>query len=190
MARLRTFIAVEVDKTIRDRLIALQEKLARSGVDVRWVEPDNLHVTLLFLGEVVDRDLAAICKGAAEGSQRVPAFDMQVEKVGCFPNVRRPRTVWAGIGAGAAELCRLHDEIEGPLLDLGCYRREERAYTPHITLGRVKGDGPTQLLTMALAKEADWQGGQVQVREVHVMSSELTPDGPVYTVLSRAKLGA
>ena len=114
---------------------------------------------------------------------------MEVEKTGCFPNLRRPRVVWAGVGTGSQELCQLHDAIEGPLLDLGCYRREARPYTPHITLGRVKGDAETPLLAAALGKEAAWKGGQWEVREVHVMSSELMPEGPVYTVLSRAKLG-
>lgn len=188
MSRIRTFIAIDVDKAIRDRLILLQEKLARSGTEVKWVEAANLHVTLLFLGEVEDRELAAICKAVAQGCQQAP-FEMVVEKVGCFPHLRRPRVVWAGIGVGAQEISQIHDRIEGPLLDLGCYRREARPYTPHITLGRVKNDGSNQHLVTALAKETAWQGGQMQVREVHVMSSELTPDGPNYTVLSRAKLG-
>jgi 2'-5' RNA ligase len=111
-----------------------------------------------------------------------------VEAVGCFPNPRRPRTVWAGVGEGGAELVALHDALEPPLLDLGCYRREERQYTPHITLGRVKSDRPTDRLAQVLTKNAKWQGGTTEVREVLVLSSELTPQGPVYTVLSRAKL--
>jgi len=76
---------------------------------------------------------------------------------------------------------------EPPLLDLGCYRREERHYTPHITLGRVKSDRPADRLALALAKQAAWKGGETTVREVLVMSSELRPQGPVYTVLSRAR---
>jgi 2'-5' RNA ligase len=74
-------------------------------------------------------------------------------------------------------------------MDLGCYRREDRKYTPHITLGRVKSDRPTDKLASALANQAGWQGGEVMVREIHVMGSELTPKGPVYTVLSKAKIG-
>jgi RNA 2',3'-cyclic 3'-phosphodiesterase len=87
------------------------------------------------------------------------------------------------------ELVALHDALEPPLLDLGCYRREERQYTPHITLGRVKSDRPDDRLALALAKQAGWRGGNMDVREVLVMSSELRPQGPEYTVLSRGKLG-
>src|SRR5260370_42674747 len=118
-----------------------------------------------------------------------PAFPLRFEGVGCFPNSRRPRIVGIGVGEGPQELCALPDDLEPPLLDLGCYRREERKYTPHITLGRVKSDRPTEKLGPALLKHAGWQGGEIAVTEVLVMSSELTPQGPLYTVLSRAKLG-
>jgi 2'-5' RNA ligase len=188
MARLRTFIAVDTGKAIRDRLVALQESLARTGTEVKWVETENLHVTLLFLGEVADRDVPALCRAVADVCAGHDGFPVSVEHVGCFPNPRRPRVVWAGIGAGTQELVALHDALEPPLLDLGCYRREGRQYTPHITLGRVKGDHPTDKLSAALLRHSGWRAGATDVREVHVLSSELTPQGPIYTLLSRAKL--
>jgi 2'-5' RNA ligase len=188
MARLRTFIGVDLGKAIRDRTIALQETLARTGTEVKWVEPENLHVTLLFLGEVDAREVPQVCRIVADGARHHAAFSMSVETLGCFPNPRRPRILWVGVGEGAQTLCALHDELEIPLHDLG-YRREERRYAPHITLGRVKSDRPTDQLTAALAKHAGWKGGETTVQEVLVMSSELTPQGPVYTVLSRAALG-
>src|SRR5579884_1363006 len=189
MARLRTFIAVDPGKAIRDRVVALQEVLARTGASVKWVEPENLHFTLLFLGEVEDREIPAVCRAVAEGCQTHAAFPLSVERVGCFGNLRRPRTLWVGTGLGTQELVALHDALEPPLLDLGCYRREDRQYTPHITLGRVRGErSPTAALATALARQAKWQGGETNVREIHVLSSELTPQGPIYTVLSRAKL--
>jgi 2'-5' RNA ligase len=189
MARLRTFIAVDIGKAIRDRAVALQETLARSTSDVKWVEPENLHVTLLFLGEVDDREVPGVCRAVAEQTAQQTAFNLSVETVGCFPNPRRPRVLWIGVGEGAQELCALHDSLEPPLLELGCYRREDRKYAPHITLGRVKSDRPSDKLGTALLKQADWKGGQILVREIQVMSSQLTPQGPIYSVMSRAKLG-
>jgi 2'-5' RNA ligase len=190
MARLRTFIAVDPGKPIRDRIVALQENLARTGTEVKWVEHENLHVTLLFLGEVDERSVPPVCRVVAECTQRQPPFAMSVETAGCFPTPRRPRVLWVGVGEGTQRLCALHDGLEPPLLDLGCYRREERKYTPHITMGRVKSDRPTDKLAAALAKQTGWKGGEITVGEVLVMSSELTPKGPLYTVLSRAKLGS
>jgi RNA 2',3'-cyclic 3'-phosphodiesterase len=189
MARLRTFIGVDIGKAIRDRAAALQEKLAQSTSAVKWVEHDNLHVTLFFLGEVEDREVPTVCRAVAEQVQKHAAFELGIERVGCFPNPRRPRVLWIGVGQGTQELCALHEGLEPPLLDLGCYRREERKYTPHITLGRVRGDRPDDALGAALAKHAGWHCGQTLVNEILVMSSELTPRGPIYTVLSRAKLG-
>src|SRR5262249_30151520 len=98
MARIRTFIAVDLGKAIRDRTVALQETLARTGTEVKWVEPENLHVTLLFLGEVGDREVPQVCRIVGEETQQHPKFLMSVETVGCFPNPRRPRVIWVGIG--------------------------------------------------------------------------------------------
>src|SRR5437867_12947274 len=109
MKRLRTFIGIDLGKTVRDKAVALQESLARAGTEVKWVEPENLHVTLLFLGEVEDREMARVCKIVEEATRQQPVFSMTVETVGCFPNPRRPRVVWVGVGEGTQPLCALHD---------------------------------------------------------------------------------
>jgi RNA 2',3'-cyclic 3'-phosphodiesterase len=188
MARTRTFVAVDVSKAIRERLVSMQERLAATGTEVKWVEPENLHVTLLFLGEVDQREIVDVCRIVSDGTSRHAAFTMSVETVGCFPNPRRPRILWVGVGEGSATLVALHDELEIPLQELG-YRREERRYTPHITLGRVKSDRSTQALSTELTRRADWKAGETTVTELLVMGSELTSTGPQYTVLGRAKLG-
>jgi RNA 2',3'-cyclic 3'-phosphodiesterase len=188
MARLRTFVAVGLDESLRDRLVALQEKLAATGSQVKWVEPENLHVTLLFLGEVGDVELLTVCRAVEASAAGVEPFVLEAVGVGCFPNPRRPRTLWVGVGEGRQELVDLHDSLEEALSRLGCYRREGREFTPHVTLGRVQGDSAAPGLGPALAKQAAWHGGDQPVREVLVMSSELRPEGPRYTVLSRARL--
>src|SRR5947209_7275794 len=136
MSRTRTFIAVELDEEIRDRLVSLQETLGRAVSDVKWVERENLHVTLLFLGEVDDREISKVCRIVQEGLTGRSPFHLAIEHLGCFGNPRRPRTLWVGVGAGADDLIGIHDALEIPLQELG-YRREERRYQPHITLGRV-----------------------------------------------------
>jgi 2'-5' RNA ligase len=188
MARLRTFIAVPLGKVIQDRCAVLQEELGRAGADLKWVEYENLHVSLLFLGEVDERDVLDVCRATTDACKGHAPFVLTVEGVGCFPNPRRPRVVWTGLSEGGPEVIALHDALEPPLLDLGCYRREDRQYTPHVTLGRVKGEHGTDCLAAALARHADWHGGTIDVREVHVLSSQLTPKGPIYAVLSRARL--
>jgi 2'-5' RNA ligase len=188
MAHLRVFIAVDPGKAIRSRCVALQETLARSADGVRWEKPENIHITLLFLGETDERDVLPVCRAVTEACAGRDAFVLGIEGVGCFPSPRRPRTLWAGVGSGAADLIALHDALEPPLLALGCYRREERAYSPHLTVGRVKGERPADRLAQALARQSGWRGGETTVEEVLVMASELRPDGPIYSVLSRAPL--
>lgn len=187
MPRTRTFIAIGLPKAIRDNLVALQETLGHTEPDVKWVEPENLHLTLCFLGEVDDREIPNVCQLVAEVTAQRGPFTVAVEAAGCFPNARRPRILWAGIGAGADSVGELHDALEDAFEGLG-YRREERRYTPHITLGRVRSDRPTQALAAALAARTRWKGGESTVQELLVMGSELTPDGPRYTVLSRCPL--
>jgi 2'-5' RNA ligase len=186
--RIRTFIAVSIDRAVRDRAVALQEKLAEAEVPVNWVEPGNLHLTLLFLGEVDERDLIKVCRAVEDVCRRHAPFTMSIGTTGAFPNTRRPKVLWAGVGDGAEELTAIHEALEPPLLELGCYRREDRPYSPHLTLGRVKGDEGAERLAAVLARNADWHGGDVRVTEVLVMSSELGRDGPIYSVMSRAKL--
>jgi RNA 2',3'-cyclic 3'-phosphodiesterase len=208
MARMRTFIAVDLGKSQKERCVSLQENMARLGADVKWVGQDNLHVTLLFLGEVDDRDVAKVCRAVGDCCAAFAPFGLILETVGGFPNPRRPRTIYVGVGEGAEELHALHDALEPPLLELGCYRREARPFTPHITLGRVKSQGERRgadadevhsgteaasvdgggPVAAALRKYAAWQTGSAVVPVVLVLSSELTSREPVYTVLSRAKL--
>lgn len=188
MARKRTFLGIDVGDEIRDRLVSLQEKLAIDAQDVKWVEPENLHITLLFLGDVETRETIEICRAAQKAIQAMPAFAMSVEGVSCFPNIRRPRTLWVGVGAGAKEVGAIHDAIEAPLLDMGNYRRETRGYTPHVTLGRVRGERTNDALSKAILKHQKWSAGEVAVNEVEIMTSNLTADGPIYTVVGRAKL--
>src|SRR5438105_5192207 len=118
MARLRTFIGVDIGKAIRDRAVALQEKLAQASNVVKWVEPENLHVTLLFLGEVDDREVPQVCRVVGEGVSGRAPFTMSVEGLSCFGNPRRPRTLWVGVGEGMQELVAIHDALELPLEEL------------------------------------------------------------------------
>jgi 2'-5' RNA ligase len=166
----------------------LQESLAAAEGDVNWVAEQNLHVTLLFLGEVDVRETLSVCRVVQDVAAATAPFSIRLAGVGCFPNTRRPRVLWAGIEDGTEELIRLHQKIEVRILELGSYRREDRTFTPHVTLGRVKGEGDSQAIVQTVREHSEWNGGVETVTEVHVMSSELTRDGSQYTILGRGKL--
>src|SRR5687768_16434122 len=133
MARIRTFIGVDIGEGIRANAAALQRQLAKTGADVNWTAPANYHITLQFLGDVDDRDLAGVCRAVAAAAAGEPPFRLGVSGVGAFPTPRRPKVLWAGVREGEAELRRLFAAMEGPLSVLGVYRKEDRPYTPHLT---------------------------------------------------------
>jgi 2'-5' RNA ligase len=187
MPRTRTFLGVAVSDDTRRRCTALQTELA-AVADVKWVDPLNLHVTLLFLGDLDDRDLVDVCKVVTAAARREPAFDLRVSGLGAFPTPRRPKVLWGGITDGADSLLRLHAAIAAPLIESGVYRKEDRDYTPHLTLGRANADDDSHRLAPELPKRLAWDGGQTAVDEVLVCSSELRRGGPEYAVLARSPL--
>ena len=189
MARVRTFIAVDLSDAVKDNLTALQEQLGRDAHGVKWTQMHNMHLTLLFLGDVDQLEVVEICRVVQARARRHKPFTLQAEGLGAFPNNRRPKILWAGITVGMDELRALHADLEEGLLELGCYRREDREYTPHLTLGRLTHDERSEDWAKVLAKQAHWQGGTTPVDEVLVMSSELRRDGPEYSVMGRARLG-
>ncbi|MFM7150227.1 MAG: RNA 2',3'-cyclic phosphodiesterase [Gemmataceae bacterium] len=188
MASLRTFIAIELETGLRTRLKALQETLSRSGEEVRWLDEEHFHFTLLFLGEVDERDISEVCRLVSHACAGHRPFPLSLQGVGCFPNLHRPRTIWAGIGEGSEKVIALHDAIEAPLVAGGFHRREERRFKPHLTLGRIKTDRPLERLPKAIEQQSQWQGGECTIDQVKVMSSQLTPRGPIYSVLSTVHL--
>src|SRR5262249_14787508 len=175
---------------VKERLVKLQEELGRSAGDVKWVALDNMHLTLLFLGDVEELEVVSICRVVQDRSRRHSPFTFDAEGIGAFPNARRPKILWAGIKDGLKPLRALHADLEEGLLELGCYRREDRAYTPHLTLGRLKHDEGGEAWGPVLHKHADWHGGSSPVDEVVVMASEQRRDGPEYSVMGRGALGA
>lgn len=189
MARLKLFTGVSVGPAVRSAAAALQQSLAQCGANVKWVEPENLHLTINFLGEVDDRDLHSICRAITAVAKGEPSFRLSVQGVGAFPTTRRPKILWAAVNDGAESLQRIHTVSEPKLLELGVYRREERGYTPHLTLGRVKDEADGQLIAAELPRHSDWRGGDVFVEEVLLFNSDLRREGPVYSVIARMPLG-
>jgi 2'-5' RNA ligase len=186
---LRTFVAVEITAPIRARVVELIADFSGTPADVRWVEPHNLHLTLKFLGDVHQREIAAVCQAAATGAAEVTPFDFEIRGAGAFPMAARPRTVWLGAAEGAQPMVVLHDRIEAALAKLG-YREEHRRFQPHLTIGRVRGTGSgIAQLGLLLDRNAEVLVGSMNVRKVTVFCSTLTSAGPIYEVLGAVGLG-
>lgn len=189
MPGIRAFIAVELTAQVRQRLNKVEQELqARCGESarraVRWVAVKNIHLTLKFLGDVPAVQLPALTSLLAEESARHPAFELVVSGLGVFPNLRRPRVVWAGSEGGTA-LSELQKGLDQGTAALG-FPREERPFSPHLTLGRVSdhaGEAELAALARALAETKAGELGRVQVDRIHLFRSDLRPEGPIYTSL-------
>lgn len=185
--RYRTFIAVDVAPFTRDRLRGLQDQMAPVTEGVKWVDVQNLHLTLIFMGEVNEREVVKVCRSVENVCAVIAPISFTLSGVSAFPNTRRPRTLIASVAEGAEAFMALHAALEPAILDLGGYRREERTFTPHVTIGRVAREA-SEDLPAAIQKFSGWQGGETKVREVRIMASDLGEKGREYIVLGRAKL--
>ncbi len=187
--QVRTFVAVEVSEAVRAAAAKVIRQLARWDSSLKWVDPQNMHLTLKFLGEVESVEIPDICRAVQEAATEVPSFTFEVAGVGAFPKLERPRTVWLGVTAGAEELAELQRHLEKGLKKLG-YPPENRRFSPHLTLGRVRHPGPELAELSKMIESLSGQtGGTTEVDEVTVFSSELTREGPIYQALAHAALG-
>ncbi|MCA9173209.1 MAG: RNA 2',3'-cyclic phosphodiesterase [Planctomycetales bacterium] len=182
----RMFIAIWADE-VADRIHQLQERLRRAGGDVRWVSPDQLHLTLKFLGETTLLQSASVCRAMARVASRHEAFEVEVIGAGAFPDAERPRTLWAGVGGGGDQVTQLHLDLDDALADLH-YPRESR-FTPHVTVGRVRSQRNREGICEQLEKDVRFEVGTVGVEEICLVTSRLEPEGPIYEVIGRVPLG-
>jgi 2'-5' RNA ligase len=189
---IRTFIAVELSAAVCEQIARMQNRLRREEASriVRWVQPQNIHLTLHFLGDTpvgqlpeIEEALRAICSACEP-------FALQFGLLGCFPNVHNPRVLWIGVEEPSGNLARLHGQITRAMEPLG-FKPEKRPFTPHLTLGRVKrhvskrerqrlGDIIGSIQVPALPR--------TYVEAISFIRSQLRPSGPHYTTLFAADL--
>ena len=186
--RTRTFVALPLEPATVKKVARLIDGLRPLVPAVRWVRSENLHVTLAFLGDVQTTEIPAVCAAVNDAAAGHSAFTLTPHGLGAFPNLARPSTLWIGFSSGTAETVDLHDSLVTALEPFG-YRREDRPFVPHLTVGRLRSR--SRLATdvgARFADLADWEGPVSRASEVLVMGSELRPSGPAYTVLGRAPL--
>lgn len=189
---LRTFIAVPLPDHVSGQLSKVQQQLRRSAPDcVRWVAPANIHLTLHFLGDILTGRVDPLREALTVVARNLQPFEIQVRGLGAFPNARRARVIWVGIDDTTSWLALLHETVGEAITHLG-FSPETRAFSPHLTLGRVKREaGVTDLRDLGAVIEATEVGllGTVTVEEVVLFQSTLSRGGADYTPLARSRLG-
>jgi len=183
---MRTFIAVDLPEAIKTNIEEVQNPLKKTDTYVSWVKPKNIHLTLKFLGEVEENKIEDVFYGTEKALKSLKSFSLSLKDLGGFPNLRRPRVIWVGVDKGKDELSVMQKNIEEELLKLG-YPKEGRAFSPHLTIGRVKSPRNIEKL-VGLIEKTNFQTQEVRIDEVVAMRSQLHPQGAIYTPLKKIKL--
>ena len=181
MIMIRAFIAVEVEAFPDIR--AFMRDLKGTKARIKTVEPENLHITLKFLGDIEERKAEELAD--ALESIETPPLSFDIRSAGAFPDIRNPKVIWAGIEEDGS-LSSLQKEVEEICASLG-FERDKRRFSPHLTVGRVK-DRNTKGIRPVVERYSDVHFGTVDVREIKLKRSVLTPQGPIYSDIASLPL--
>lgn len=183
MEAVRTFICLQLPEFTRDRLASTQQRLRESGAQVSWVKPHNIHLTLKFLGSVPAERLREVVRAVQRAAVPAQPIPLELTVLGCFPNERAPRVVWAGLKQVPEELRILQQRVERELVAIG-FAAESRPFAPHFTMGRVRSGRNVRKLVAAMQAER-LEPLRFEAAEVVVMASRLHASGALYTPVSR-----
>lgn len=184
---IRIFIAVELKERTHSELSLLQSALKKSEADVKWVDPQIIHLTLKFLGYIDDKKIKDVQNILNDVAKNFKPFVLSLKEIGAFPRLDYPRIIWVGVDEGKDEASQLTKELENKLEKIGI-PKEDREFHPHITLGRVKSPKNKDRLKSIIETTKFELSSKIDVDHLTLFKSQLTPQGPIYTPLFVAKM--
>jgi 2'-5' RNA ligase len=184
---MRTFIAIEIPAGIKKEMVKVQDELKRSGADAGWTRPEGIHLTLKFLGEVPEAMIEKIKNALVQAAEATGRFRLKIAGAGSFPNPKNPRVVWLGVSGDIDRLSALQGSVEKSMTAIG-FDQEERAFSPHLTLARIKYLRPRFSWQKTIDSIKDIKLAEFDVDHVSLMKSDIKPSGAVYTEIGRVEL--
>ena len=186
---IRDFLAIDPPEDILQAMSRLQEKLKReiSG-RISWTKPQGQHLTLKFFGDISTEDVKIICSAVQNRVTSEPSLSLKIEKLGVFPDARRPRVIWCGVTGDAGKLSVLQKQLDSDFAGIG-FPSEDRPFHAHLTLGRIKDSRGLTGSNEALVKYSTFAAGEFNCTELILFQSRLFPQGAVYTKLAEFVLG-
>lgn len=179
--RIRSFIAFDMEnEQVLNRLAAVQKLLVETGADLKPVEPQNIHITLRFLGDI-SPDMVDKVYDAIKNVKFSP-FMIKLCGLGVFPSLNYPRVVWAGMTIGADQLKNIYGQLEPQIRGLG-FAADDHGFSPHLTIARVRSAAAKQRLAELVTKKADYEFGMINAQCLRLKRSVLSPKGPTYSTL-------
>ena len=188
----RTFIALELNESLQRYLGEIIHRMAQDLPDLHWVDPVGIHLTLAFLGELNDQQLAEATRAAELSARSIPSFGYRLSHAGIFGSPRQPRVIWIGVEEPAGNLQLLHHQLNLELAQRG-FEIDTRPFAPHLTLARIKAplrpEEQQRLQRLLAVQDSQPRSPLVRVRHLSVMKSELMRAGARYTSLRNVPLG-
>ena len=180
-------MAVEITEDTRKKLMEFQEKLKKVDADVGWVAPENLHITLKFIGYIDDDKIDSVVTIIRDSVTHIKPFDLNYVGMGTFPTQKNPRVVFAQAIDTGGVLAKIHERLDNQLVALGV-EHDDRRFEAHLTVGRTKTRRNVNKLLEGLQAYQGFQFGLEHVTQVVLMKSDLSPEGPHYTKLHSVDL--
>jgi 2'-5' RNA ligase len=185
---IRGFVAIEINKEIKNKLSEFLTQLKKIDADVKWVACENIHLTLKFLGHIGENILPALNKIINDAASCLSPFDINIENVGAFPSLKKPRVIFVCAQDKGNNLLKIYEKLDKGMEELGI-KQDAKKYVGHITLGRIKSRKNISALIDALNSGTGYFFGQEKVNYISLMQSKLTPKGPIYTRLKNFTIG-
>ncbi len=184
---MRLFISIELPLEIKQGIAKVQEELRKTGANAGWTRPEGIHLTLKFMGEVVESRVEEIRNALASAVGANDKLNLEVAGAGAFPNAKNPRVLWLGVAGDIEKLVALQTSVEDAMEKLG-FEREERTFSPHLSLARIKFPKPRNNWQQKIESIRDVKLGGFEADRVSLMKSELKREGAVYTEIGRIEL--
>ena len=184
---IRCFIAIEIPETIQNQLARIQGTLRKQIQKASWVKPNNIHLTLKFLGDVEPEDIQTIGEAIEGVAIRHRSFSLRIGGLGAFPNFARPRVMWTGVKAGGERVSALAQDINVALSDCG-FPLDTKKFNPHLTLARLKARIDLRSYTSQYRQYDRIDGAEMNVKTISLIQSQLHPTGAIYSTLQSYSL--
>ena len=188
MKTTRSFIAIPLNEGLHGELAQLQNKLKAANADVKWVKPENIHITLKFLGNITDEQIEQVKNSLKNAVSGLKPYSIHLAEIGAFQKISYARVIWVGMDEGAEETKKIYQAIEEEL-SKGGFPKEKRPFSPHLTLGRVHSGKNKQGLINVVEKEKSFSSSEkLSVGEIILFKSILSSVGPTYEPMFKGSL--
>lgn len=187
---IRSFLAFELPPDIKREIDQISHEVRHLNLDAKWIKPENIHLTVIFMGNVNEEDIPHIIPAIDNVASQYMTFDISLGGMGLFPDIRRPRVIWLGLSGDIEGLASLRDNLQMPLKSFGI-KQEKRVFKPHLTLGRFRKPVKEQAILKSVIDDySSISGPSGKLDELVLFKSELKPGGAVYTRLHSWPLGS